>query len=320
MKRSLFNPFWLGMVLVGAGVIIGCAGGSTKSLVAPAPAMVHHDDGVILDFEAPNPAVVWNVPSTPTTDPSASTLPAASSEPAGPSLTRSALRPENGLWCMTTTLRPEQTGGMWHAFVTPVNFQNDDTLVAGVMHVDSPARSGEWSARVVVRDDAGKEFVGDALAITTKWQDALLDLHDAAATVDLAHVAGMGVRFEHVSGGGDGPLTLQTDTWAVRREHHAYVGARLGMPKSFYVQRDGSRLTLGRVNQYEITFFERSGIERPWMTITQNVGTEGAAQREMVVGQAGTGLMLLDQDMYDAAGNGRAAGCGDDILRAARLG
>jgi hypothetical protein len=33
------------------------------------------------------------------------------------------------------------------------------------------------------------------------------------------------------------------------------------------------------------------------------MGTEGATQRQMVLGQAGTGLMLLDQDMYDALGS-----------------
>jgi hypothetical protein len=302
VKRVHFQPFLLWAFLVGAiGVIAACGGGSATSSSKPSATLVHHEEGdLLLDFETPNPAVTWQAPSGPATAPD-STMPAASSQPSPPPLTRSTLRPESGLWCLAATLRPELSGDIWHAFSTPINLQNQDTLLAGIMHTDSPARSGEWTANVVLRDEAGKEFVGDAYAITTQWQDALLDLHDAATTVDLSHIAGMGLRFQHVRGT-DEPLTIQTDTWTVRRDHHAYVGARFGMPRTFYVQRDGSRLTVGMVNQYEITFFQRAGTARPWMTISQNVGTEGASHRQMVLGQDGTGLMLLDQNSYDALG------------------
>jgi hypothetical protein len=181
-----------------------------------------------------------------------------------------------------------------------MNLPAEATLRASITHTGPPDRSGEWTAAVFIRDDAGQEFVGDNFPITTTWQDVPLDLHEASA-VDLTHVVGMGLRFTHVHGDNQ-PLTLQTDTWALRYDHHAYVGARLGIPQSFYVQRDGTRLMVGRVNQYEITFFERAGTTRPWMSITQTRGEAPYAHTETALGQTGTGLMLLDQNQYDALG------------------
>jgi len=163
------------------------------------------------------------------------------------------------------------------------------------MHTDAVARSGEWVARMFVVDAEGKKVYGDAGSITSRWQDLLLDLKTAADEgADVSRIVTVGIAFQNVRAGGSA-LEVQTDTWTLAREYRAYEGERLGREKSFYVEREGMRLRVGTVGGYEVTFHQRSGADRPWISIT---GPKSA----LLMGQKGTGLMLLDQTGFDSIG------------------
>ncbi len=109
----------------------------------------------------------------------------------------------------------------------------------------------------------------------------------------------MGVEFTKPPTSFSDPLLVQTDSWTARSEFHDYIGTRIGAPKTFYVERKGTRLSVGMVGQYEMTFFDRGGNsngnipQRPWITFSNG------PKRTLTLGQPGTGLMLLDQDAYD---------------------
>ncbi len=262
---------------------------------------------IILDFEEPDPSVFWELlPAV-----GAATTQAAATAPttepvSDPShLTRSSLRPNTGLWSLEARLLPGNNGSLVHRFSTPADFQNFDTVSISVTHLGEPARSSDWTAAVVLVDESGKRIVGDAYPVTTRWTALPLDIKTAASEgIDLGHVATIGIEFRQAREGVTEPLEVQTDTWSVQRDYHAYMGQRLGAPKTFYAQRDGTRLAIGMVGQYEVTFYQRTGVERPWITITQTDANIANPERTMVLGQPGTGLMLLDQDMYDAIASG----------------
>ncbi|HUO10363.1 MAG TPA: hypothetical protein VM008_18805 [Phycisphaerae bacterium] len=301
---------------------------------------------VILDFEEPDPPVAWkeaqaaarnqatSLPATmaaatenatdnggtlPSNDsatgsippPPPTTRPSIPFDPGrSPAISRSSVRPNSGLWALKATLAPGEEGSLFHRFAKPVDMQNYETVSAQVMHLGTAERSGEWRAAIYLVDDEGKRVQGDAYAVTSKWRAAPLDLKTASEEgLDVARVVEIGLQFVRgraAAGEGEGkePLEVQTDTWAAESDAHVYIGNKLGKVKTFYVQREGTRLEVGMVGQYEVDFFQRAGTQRPWFTVRQ--------KGDLALGQPGTGLMLLDQDQYDALNEGGGAGVRQD--------
>jgi hypothetical protein len=323
-----------GAILVVIGLAMGlmdCGGAKTSTKVGASVAGISKDSGgkrVILDFEEPDPPVAWkdaqaggeegatsapvtmaatteNTAENAGTQPSnavatgvapATNLPIPSDPVHAPAISRSSVRPNSGLWALKVTLAPGDVGSLFHKFAKPVDMQNYVTVSAQVMHLGSAERSGEWRAAVYLVDDEGKKVVGDAYAVTSQWRVAPLDLKTAEEEgLDVARVAEIGLQFvrgKTAAGGREEPLEVQTDTWEAQSDSHVYIGNKLGKAKTFYVQREGTRLEVGIVGLYEVDFFQRSGTQRPWFTVRQ--------KGNLALGQPGTGLMLLDQDQYDA--------------------
>jgi hypothetical protein len=327
------NMRYAGTILVAVGLAMGlvdCGGGKASTKTGASAGAMSKDSGgtrVILDFEEPDPPVAWKdaqtgageeATSAPATMSAATenastqasndlatggtpppTNPPIPSDPVhAPAISRNSVRPNSGLWALKVTLAPGDVGSVFHKFAKPVDMQNYVTVSAQVMHLGRAERSGEWRAAVYLVDDEGKKVVGDAYAVTSQWRAAPLDLKTAEEEgLDVARVVEIGLQFVRgkvAAGGGEGeePLEVQTDTWAAESDSHVYIGNKLGKAKTFYVQREGTRLEVGMVGLYEVDFFQRSGTKRPWFTVRQ--------KGNLALGQPGTGLMLLDQDQYDA--------------------
>ena len=62
---------------------------------------------------------------------------------------------------------------------------------------------------------------------------------------------------------------------------------------------------VGMGDHYEITFLQRTGFARPWLMVEQG---GGATKKQRVMGQPGTGLMILDQNGYDGLATGLQVG------------
>jgi hypothetical protein len=307
-----------------AGALVDCAAKPTSKLSSTGIPKVAGNAGTLLDFESPDPAVAWKDSQPATTRPAATTEgggtaegtevpapPVAESQPADPAIGRSSVRPNTGLWALQVTLTPGREGALLHRFDRPRNLEKFSTISAAVMHLGTAAQSGQWRAAVYLVDADGKRVAGDAYAVTSKWRDVPLDLRTAEEEgLDLMHVVEVGVEFlrPNTSAETTEPLAVQTDTWRVETDTHAYVGQKFGAAKSFYVQREGTRLEVGMVGQYEVDFFQRAGTQRPWFTIRQ--------KGNLALGQPGPGLMLLDQDQFDGLGRGAGgAACGRMRMR-----
>ncbi len=315
---------------------------------------------ILLDFEKANPPVEWTEDKDDLTVTSAATT-TESPEKGTESvmLTRSSLRPQEGLWSLQIHGAEKGGGAVVHKFDKSIDLNNFDTVYAGVLHTGMPAQSGRMMAAVYLVDGAGHRVAGDWYAITTRWQQVPMDLKTAAeAGLQLGQITELGVRIRTAIGlkspvsttrpaTADGKkeidldtkstrnapdltpispdlksfssdieakesgilpfsMDIQTDNWAVSRDKHSYLGDMAGSPKSFYVKREGGRLLVGSVNQYEIAFYERAGTERPWISVTQGGGASG--RKRLVLGQPGTGLMLLDQEGYDGLAGGMQQG------------
>ncbi len=314
MNSANFHfPVMLLIAAIFAALPAGCGSRPSAKTTATKPTP-ENAGGMLLDFEQPNPLVAWrdaqaaglSPAPAPATEPLdiSTTAPAvgpvAETQPSAPAIARSSVRPNTGLWAMNVTLEAGGKGELFHRFERPRNLERFSTISAAVMHLGSAARSGEWRAAVYLVDEDGKRVAGDTYAVTTKWRALPLDLRTASEEgLDVMHVVEVGVELVRgiapEEGAGE-PLQIQTDTWKVESDAHEYIGQKFGAAKSFYVQREGTRLEVGMVGQYEIDFFERAGTQRPWFTVRQ--------KGNLSLGQPGTGLMLLDQDQYDALNNG----------------
>jgi hypothetical protein len=273
--------------------VSGCGGnGSSKQPAVKTEAAGEWKmvDGraVMVDFESPETGVEWVAGKGATrngraeevsqVNDSAATRPAT--QGAGV-LARSSVRPRDGLWSLKIAAEAGADGEVVHAFRQPTSLREFDTLTAGVLEADVPGRGGEWTARLFIVDEGGKKVLGDPMPITARWQDALLDLATAEDEgVDLERVVKVGMALEHVKG--SEPLEIQTDTWSAGRDYKAYQGQRSAKGKNFYVEREGTRLRVGMSGQYELTFYQRSGTERPWMSVSSGLG-------EMMLGRMGRG-------------------------------
>jgi len=199
-------------------------------------------------------------------------------------LNRSAVRPMTGLWCLKAVL--DGNGGeMVHRFDKPMAGHARGIMTAGVMHTATAERSGEYAGRLFVTDAAGKKSFGDPLPVTSRWQELLLDLKTASDEgVNTSQIVEMGIEWKAAREGAD-KLEVQTDTWAKVREYREHQGSRIG--KGLFVEHEGMALHVGTAGQYEMTFYQRSGRERPWLEVRQAGRLTGME------------LMLLDQDRYD---------------------
>ncbi len=199
----------------------------------------------------------------------------------------------------------------------PLNLRGWDTFTLRALQDSTSGNSGAMTAAAFVVDAAGHHFIGDAYPLITRWQAVPVDLADAAAAgVALDQIVALGAEFRSTRPAEAAPptLTVDTDTWTLESTYRAYVGQRFGVPGTFYVQRAGPALYIGRVNRFEVVFRQRgmtlpdlaaaatapsgsaawSPMPRAWLEITQ--GPHG----RQVLGQPGTGLMLIDQDQLDA--------------------
>ena len=265
---------------------------------------------VLCDFEKGDLAVDWSAstPATaPATTPAIGPATAPTSAPAEnqPELSRSSRMVESGLWCLRAKI--QHPGLLMHRLTPGINAAGFDTLTVDVMQDSGPDKTGLLLAAAVVEDVHGNRVVGDFYPVTTRWQAVGLDLPTAVQEgLGAGELAAVGVALRY-SGATDGSPTieLQTDQWALRGSQRTYVGSRTGVAKSFYVDRQGGRLRIGQVDQWEMTFHQRAITGdpapgqprltgRPWLEVTRG------PNQQVVLGQPGTGLMVLDQDQYDA--------------------
>jgi hypothetical protein len=297
------------LALAGVLTVNGCGGKASekKPAVKREPiAEWQMVDGraVMVDFETPDTGVEWvpgkiaggngRAEDVSQLAETAATRP--TTQEAGV-IGRSSVRPRDGLWSLKIDAQVGADGEVVHAFRKPTSLRTFDTMTAGVIETDAPGRGGEWMARLFVVDEGGKKLLGDPMPVTARWQNAMLDLARAEEEgFDIERVVKVGVALENVKAG-DGPLEIQTDTWSAGRDYKSYEGERSAKAKNFYVERAGTRLRVGMSGQYELTFYQRSGTERPWMSVSTAGG-------ETMLGQNGTGLMLLDQNGFDALGGG----------------
>ncbi|MCE9529173.1 MAG: hypothetical protein K8R36_24260, partial [Planctomycetales bacterium] len=168
------------------------------------------------------------------------------------------------------------------------------------MHDSGVEKTGILLAAAVMEDAKGTRVVGDYYPLTLKWQTLPLDLRTAVQEgASVGEIAAVGVSLKYASEPEE--ITLQTDQWALRQSQKTYVGSRTGPPKSFYVDRQGGRLAVGQVDQWEMTFHRRSSAgeagPRGWLEVTRG------KNQQVVMGSRGTGLMVLDQEQYDGLVN-----------------
>lgn len=298
----------------------------------------HSDTKILCDFESPDPAILsQSLPAQPgtTTIPATSSPASLSTSPtlipnqgrqgeiAIPSVIRTSTTPHQGLWCIQTTV--SRGHSLTHLLSKPLDIRKYDTFAIQLMHAGTPEQNGNILARVFIEDRRGQRVFGDHYPITGVWQDVALDLKDYETpehsdTIDLAQIVAVGVELQPAYLSQPGavrpatldlgvptledsnydhqPVAVRSDTWRLSTDYHAYVGQRLGIAKTFYVQRDGRRLQVGQVDRFALIFHQRagtpSGITRPWLEIRQG------PDNQQIVGAPATGLALLDQDQFDA--------------------
>lgn len=291
--QNLHMPKALSSFLIIALALAACTVPDVPHKPATQPASA---PTVFVDFEQPDPAVVWvpeGAAATPTTVPATQAWP----------LQRTSHLPQGGLWSLGTSLT--QAGEIRYLSGKPLDLSAHDLLTAQVMHADTPAHNGQSTAALVVTDAAGKTVRGDAYPVLSHWQSVTFDLRIAQEQgLDTSRIATIGLALCPVRElPADSPLAIQTDSWSTLDAARSYLGTSVGPAKSFYVEYRGTRLVVGTVGQYEITLLDRGarpsavGKATPaptWLTI--------ATPARKVLGQPATGLMLLDQSGLDTLG------------------
>jgi len=230
-----------------------------------------------------------------------------------PVLTRSSNLPQAGLWAGKAVIKGgdaclyyafSKPGGVTHGVGDGESVRGYDTVSIQCRYGGDIQPAGQIRARDFVIDKRGKVYAGDWYPLYAQWFAITLDLASAAeAGVDLDDAGVVGVEFS--TAGMDAPapagVEVYTDTWELTANNHAYVGLRLGVSRTFYVERQGTRVSVGQVGRFEMTFMKRSNDPsappRAWMEVRQ--GEKG----DLVLGQPGTGLAMLDQDQVDRLGD-----------------
>ncbi len=255
---------------------------ATQSAVQSAEPLAYIDvKRELVDFEDPQPPVQW------TAEEERVNVSPGSSGP--PNLRRTAEQPEHGLWSLAIPVR--ENGRMMYTFPQPVDLRTLDLLSLPVQQRGS---SSKLLAAVVIVDADEHLAIGDMTPLDGTWRRLLLDLN-GVTDIDLSRITQIGIKIEYAEDA-TRQATLATDHWVAQQSQKSYVGQRYGMSRSFYVQRNGLRLHVGQVDRFEMTFIQCSGTKRAWLEMTQG------AERQMVMGQPHTGLMLLGQEQFDALG------------------
>ena len=173
----------------------------------------------------------------------------------------SALRPQEGLWALQMEVHGYRC--FLQKLEKSANLQGFDTFSVEALQDMGPGHSGGITAAAVLVDAQGHVVTGDAYPLATQWEHVPLDLKAAAeGGLDLGDIVSVGLELR---ASGEDNWTVETDTWKATTSYKAYVGQRLGVSNSFYVQRNGTRLQIGRVNQFEVVFQQRAGNSLPWL-------------------------------------------------------
>jgi hypothetical protein len=274
--------------------------------IVPPPAL--EKSFTIFDFESPDDRFFWksapadtlpttagNAPATPRIP--ADTLPTSAGDLPATLLARTTHAVEHGLWALRAPI--SHAGSIERKLDKPLPVQDFDTFSVQVMQ-DSPRANADLAAAVLIEDSHGNRFVGDFYLVTTKWFTVPLDLHYAAehSAVDLSAITTVGVALRP-SAKVVAPIEFMTDTWALSASKRIYWpipaadSAATPSPKSFYIRREGGALRIGQGDQWQLTFHKRAGQDRAWLEVTRG------RSAQVVMGQQGTGLMILDQEAWN---------------------
>lgn len=267
---------------------------------------------IIADFEQPNPPATW-VPQSPASQPATE----PSTQPA--TLQRSALRPHAGLWALAAA-NITANGAILFTPPHPLDLSRFNLFTAQITHANPPAQNGEFTASLALTDADGKTIESDAFPVLSTWQPIPFDLRSAYDQgLDTSRITAIAINLH--AGEGHEPITIQTDTWSAQSLSHIYTGDRLkGAPKSFFVESQGTHLSIGSVGQYEILLSDRGASTEPPPAVatapSENTPLQNSAPwlqiflppppaksnqpPRKVLGQFGTGLFLLDQSALDA--------------------
>ncbi len=262
----------------------------------------------ILDFETPNPPIKVDDPISVSATQSATPKP----HDAPTAFSRSSYQPHSGLWSLLIPVN--HALALRHNILHNKDLRLYNTFYIQVMETSGVAHGGTLLARSYIEDNAGHRFASDAYPIISHWQAVPLDIQMAQQEgVAIDQIAAVGLQIEPANADKNNAPTInvQTDDWFCSSAQKLYTGQRLGAPGTFYVQREGTRLEVGAVHQFEMVFHDRAGIQRPWLEILQD------ETNQRVLGQDGSGLMLLDQDQFDALSPGlhQAAIVGGEISK-----
>ncbi len=294
------------LLLLSVVSVQGCTAPRSARTAAAKPAVgsTATVQTVLLDFEKADAALTWIPLNSPPATTQAETLPALAtsqpgSQPASP-LRRIAQRPESGLWSMGIALT--EPGEIRWTPTKILDLGAYDILTLQFAHLNAASDNGACTAQVILTDADGKTARGDAFAIKSKWAPVRFDLKKAFDDgLDISRIVSIGVALKPTRDiTADAPLLVQTDTWAAGIDSRIYLGSPAGPDKSFYVQSRGDRIRIGSVGQYEMYIWNRgSGNSAGWLEAF------GPAHEKRILGQEGTGLMLLDQSGLDALGTQR---------------
>lgn len=234
---------------------------------------------MLVDFESPNPPVKWVAEED--------RINLGSSGP--PNIRRITYRPQQGLWALTIPIR--ENGRFTYHFSEPLDLRTLDVLT---VPVQQRGPSSRLLAAVTVTDQDDHSASGDFAPVNSSWRSLIFDIRGATG-IDISRITSISLEIRY-SDNATRPTEIVTDGWQAQQSQRSYIGQRLGANRSFYVQRNGLRLHVGQVGRFEVTFVQCSGSSRAWLEITQG------SERNMVLGQPHTGLMLLGQDQFDSLG------------------
>jgi hypothetical protein len=251
---------------------------------------------LLADFEKADDTVTW-IPATSAALPAETDLPAAaSSQPAMPLNTprRIAQRPEGGLWSMGIALT--QPGELRWTPSRSIDLGSYEILTLPFAHLNPAGDNGAFTAQIALTDADSKTIRGDAFPIKSRYAPIRFDLKAAFDNgLDIDRITSISVTLKPTRAiPADAPLLVQTDNWAAINDARIYLGSPTGAAKSFYIQSRGDRIQVGSVGQYEMHVWNRGGTTASWLEVF------GPQHERPLLGQEGTGLLLLDQSGFDA--------------------
>jgi hypothetical protein len=285
--------------------------GEVVRSVAIPPAV--ENEKIICDFESPDSRITWQNENTsltiaPTTTPA--------TNPDDPVPTRTPRGTEKGLWSLRTLI--SRNGNIQKNLDKPLMFNDGDTFAVDVMQDSGQGKANVLAAAAFIEDTHGIRVTGDFYPVAGKWLTVPLDLEAASRKgIDLESIAIVGVSV--LVEKGPEPIDFRTDHWAIKTSRRTYWpiaadGSVIANPKGFYAHRAGGTLQVGVTDQWRISIHKRAGHELPWLEVARGKGNQ------IVIGKPGTGLLILDQDGWNALEKGvqRGAVSTETILASVR--